>query len=186
MTLWIVLGRLGAVSLLACGCRRSEPLDGTPLYASFNRHKPLAVAVSDVGAGHYVLAVRSLMAGRLALRISNVRIVGPSAEPRMVPSEPIECVLLGGERAQLLSGAAGGLVPGAAYDVVADTEATPLDQPGRSIYREWAWLRRPTEIEAIDSELTAMDALPRCELIGGSIGAGADESPVAIDHRDGH
>ncbi len=193
-TLWIVLGWLAGVSLLAGGCRRSQPLDGTPLYASFNRHRPIAVVVSNVGDGHYSVAVRSLMAGRLAVRISNVRIVdrsaasrvGATAEPVAVPSGPVECVLGGDERAQLLNGTATGLVPGAAYEVVADGEVTPLDQPGRSMYREWAWLRRPTEIEMIDSELAVMEALPRCGPATGSSAAGTDESPVAIDHRDGH
>jgi hypothetical protein len=49
-------------------------------------------------------------------------------------------------------------VAGAAVDAL----AIPLANPGRSLYREWAWLHRPREVEAIDAELRAYDALPEC------------------------
>ena len=155
-----MLGLLGASA-----CRRREPLDGTPLYAPFNQRKPIAVLVSKIEPDGYEVVARSLMSGRLALRLEGLRLQAEGEA--VVPLDPAEvgCVLAGGERVRLLVGSVAGLDPGAGYAIAWDGETIPLDQPGRSMYREWAWLRRPAEVERIDAELAELDRLPLCRSI---------------------
>jgi len=95
------------------------------------------------------------------------------AQPRLLDGEGrvvardgarLECRLMPGRTPALLRRlltrpvADGGTIAGAAVDAL----AIPLADPGRSLYREWAWLRRPREVQAIDTELRAYDALPEC------------------------
>lgn len=166
----IGLAAYGLLVVLSLGgCRRAEPLDGTPLYPPFNHHKPIAVVHGGVDQGRYEIAVRSRMQGRLALQLRIVGLRGESGKRWPVGPNQISCVLGGGSRVRILSGTAGELPASDDYDVEVEGEVIPLDQPGRSMYREWAWLRRPNEVEAIDAELAALDGLAPC----GSIGSGA-------------
>ena len=146
-------------ALSALACRRHAETDGTPLYAPFNVRKPIATLNWRVDGEHYEVAVRSLMAGRVALRVERIAVAN-SGPP--LAGEGYECLLAGGVRARLLSGP----LPGGATGLEANLDiaviAIPLDQPGRLMYREWAWIRRPNEVAAIDAELTRLDALPAC------------------------
>ena len=141
--------------------------------------------VASVAGGRYQIVGRSLMSGRLAIRLRSVRLRAPSTVFAIAPDEA-ECVLGGGERATLFEGEAGGLDAAVTYSVEAESEATPLDQPGRSMYREWAWLRRPTEIDLIDAELVALDALVPCRALGvSSVARPPQQAAVTEDHHAG-
>lgn len=167
------LACLAGVSLLAglvlgsSACRRTAPPDGTPLYAPFNPRKPVATVAARIDGQRYEVAVRSLMQGRLAIRLETVSLPGDGGAGRVIDASIHECILAGGERARLAAGVlAADLGDAAAYspatlDVAAS--ALPLDDPGRSMYREWAWIRQPHDLAAIDAELTRLDSLPPCE-----------------------
>ncbi len=153
---------LSVVLSSLAGCRRQAPLDGTPLYAPFNPRKPIAVVASHSTGGSYEVAVRSLMQGRLALRVESIALVG-RGEPQLIDGDLHECVLGGGERTRV----AAGVLPASGGDgeanVAVVASAIPIDDPGRSMYREWAWLRRPDEIDAIDAELARLTGMGRCD-----------------------
>lgn len=153
------------VALSAVACRRHAETDGTPLYAPFNVRKPIATLHWRVDGEHYEVAVRSMMAGRVALRIERIAVAdgGP-----LLAGEGYECLLAGGQRARLLGGAVPEGAPGLEASLDVAVSAIPLDQPGRSMYREWAWIRRPNEEAVIDAELARLDALPSCAAESGA------------------
>lgn len=144
----------------AAGCRRGEVLDGTPLYAPFNQRKPVAVVNARVADGRCEVAVRSRMDGRLALRIDEILLHPQSGAPLSLEPSVSECVLAGGGRMRLVEPVTG--EPAVDYEATVRGSPIPLDDPGRAMYREWAWIRRPLEIDAIDAELARLAALPPC------------------------
>ncbi len=121
----------------------------------------MAIFQTDHSDGVVSLTVRSLMQGRIALDLQEVRVDTADGSPAISLPAPLSCVLSGGARVTLAATSDGDLMHGRLRFSIAAT-AVPLDDPGRSIYREWAWLRRPTEIALIDEELAKMDALPEC------------------------
>lgn len=145
--------------IAAAGCRRSAPLDGTPLFAPFNPRRPVAVVAARLENGAVEIAVRSLMQGRLAVRIESLAVVGGGAT---IDASTYECIVAGGERAHFTGGVAEEADFAAAIDLEAVGVALPLDDPGRSIYREWQRQRRPDDVAEIDAELARLDALPVC------------------------
>lgn len=157
--MWVSL-----IALSAATCRREPEIDGTPLYAPFNVRRPIATLNWRVDGARYEVAVRSLMEGRVALRVE--RIAAAHGGPRL-EGEGYECVLAGGQRSRLLAGSLpnGGTAREVGLEVAVN--AIPIDQPGRSMFREWAWIRRPNDVAAIDAELARLDALPPCAPAGG-------------------
>ena len=114
--------------------------------------------------GVATLSVRNLMQGRIALTLLQIRIDAAEGMAAIAIPPPPSCMLPGSASTTLSKRSAAHLPPGPLPLSIAAT-AVPLDNPGRSMYREWAWLRRPTEIALIDEELAKMDALPECPAI---------------------
>jgi hypothetical protein len=150
------------LSAATFGCRRGEGTDGTPLYAPFNRRKPIAVVSGRVENGRCEVAVRSMMEGRLALRADEISLRSPTGAKTPVDPDLRECILGGGRRTRLVDRPIGGLKVSVDYQVEVVASAVPLDEPGRTMYREWAWIRRPTDVAAIDAELAQLEDLPQC------------------------
>ncbi len=131
-------------TLLTAACSRDAIPEGVRLYAQFNQRKPIAVmTVSRAGDARIV---ESLMKGRMALQS---RVSSAANGPK------IECIVGGGQRVLIQQ-------PPAPGDVVT---LVPLDDPGRAMYREWAWLRRPRGIVEIDSELARLAGLSDCAVL---------------------
>ncbi len=156
---WMVGFVIGA--LVAGACRRTA-VDGTPIYTPFNQRKPVAVLRSSLDGNGIHIDVGSSMQGRLALRFDTIELFdgGGLVVQRRPP--PRTCLLAGESRATIREPGPNAQVAGRTQRIVAAAVAIPLDNPGRSMYREWAWLRRPHEIAEIDAELARLDALPRC------------------------
>ncbi len=154
------------------------------MYAPFNRRKPIAVLAHRVGEGRYEIAVRSLMAGPIALSLRELALPGVDGGAVSLVKEPFECLLEAGERVRLLAGDDGRLAPSAADLTEVGSRAIPLGEPGRSMYREWAWWRRPREIEQIDSELRRLDRLPLCRTVA-SVARAPQQAGVAEDDQSG-
>lgn len=150
-----------AVAAALAGCRRAEKLDGTPLYTPFNQRRPVAVVNQRVAGGHCEVVVRNRMEGRLALRVEEIVLTAPDGAAIAVAGAA-ECLLAGGQRGRLVDRRIDEIDGATPYEVSVRAGVIPVDEPGRSMYREWAWLRRPTEIAAIDAELAHLESLPPC------------------------
>ena len=76
-------------------------------------------------------------------------------------SVSVSCRLPGGGRSVLLRQPLP-REPRGAVRVVGVAVGIPTRDPGRAMYREWAWLRRPTEVDEIDREIAALRDLDLC------------------------
>ena len=159
---WIRVFGVALIALWPATCHRKDIPDGTRIYTPFNERKPVAVLRSTVEGETIRIEVESLMLGRLALRVLTLGIVdGAGGQLQRVPL-PRTCLMAGGAVATLRRSGADLRVVAPVARLHAEAVAIPLDNPGRAMYREWAWLRRPGEIAQIDGELRALDELAEC------------------------
>lgn len=173
------LGRwLIALAALACSaaCHRATPTGSIGVSAPFSDRRDIALlrpswslASEDAraaGGGSLRIAIdaENLLHGSLYLRVANPRLVDAKGQVVASGSSSVECRLRPGGNKRFHLNAATMEVDAVEGEIHAemDSLAIPLAEPGRAIYREWAWLRRPGEIAAIDAELLAYDALPEC------------------------
>jgi len=99
----------------------------------------------------------------LYLRLANPRLVDRDGQIVATAIATGECRLASGSTLAMWRAELPLAAPASeGVSVAVDALAIPLAEPGRAMYREWAWLRRPREVAAIDAELSAFDALPLC------------------------
>ncbi len=146
------------------------PEDALPIYTPFNRRKPVAWIQPRVEAGVANLVLRSRMEGPLAFEIEGLALADAAGEIGAGARLDTRCRLKGGGRVVLLRRELTS-PPNGALRVRGSVRAIPIEDPGRAMYREWAWLRRPREVQAIDRELAALTALPECaeQSVGGLV-----------------
>jgi len=132
-----------------------------PVYTPFNQRKPVAWMQPHVESAVANLVLRSRMEGPLAFEIEGLALADAGGVIGDATPLDARCRLKGGGRVVLLRRELAA-PPRGELRVRGSVRAIPVEDPGRAMYREWAWLRRPQEVQAIDREIAELAALPEC------------------------
>lgn len=172
---WFRLGALLASAALAAACHGSAPSGTIALGAPFSERSDegwlaprwtlLPPGENGAQVVEFSFTAQNRLRDPLYLRLSDPRLLDGNGKILAGNDARLECRLHPGDNGQFFTTRAPlrGVGPSADSSVRVDALAIPLAEPGRAMYREWAWLRRPNEIDAIDAELRAWDALPFCD-----------------------
>jgi hypothetical protein len=164
--------RLAALVIIL-GCERAPEETGIGLYPPFNQRDAIVVlypsvtrsTVSGETQSEIVIDMVNHLQDPAYVRLRGLRLRAADGSISTIETK-LSCRAVSGETGRVVREvlASGELIEGS-EPVEVDAEVIPLGLPGRAIYREWAWLRRPHEVEKIDAELAAYDALPECRSV---------------------
>jgi hypothetical protein len=165
----VILGLL-LVLVVFAGCRRGET--GIALIAAFSTDSRVGRLTATwsktpaAGSGEraeeridYRVDVRNQLAEPLFVRLRDLRLLDGSAVVGRA-AEQVACVAPPGETAGVLRGTV--LTAGTPDGFEVEHFAVPLSERGRSFYREFLLRQRPAAAAAIDAEIAAFAAAPRC------------------------